>query len=180
MSRLLAFPSLSEMNRGLVSAALDASGHAYAPYSGFAVGAALRTRAGAIHAGANLENASYPVGICAEVSAVAAANAAGEFDIEAIAVVGHKFTQPPDSAQVVTPCGRCRQIIFEAGQISGVDIEVLSCNGDLSQIIETNISELLPSAFGPANLGLDKVWTRMRVDLAERVRHLRAIVPKIA
>ena len=180
MSRLLEFSSLSERDRYLVSAALDASRHAYAPYSGFAVGAAVRTRAGAIHAGANLENASYPVGTCAEVAAVTAANTAGEFDIEAIAVVGHKFTRPPDSAQVVTPCGRCRQVIFEASQVSSVDIEVLSCNGDLSQIVKTHISELLPSAFGPANLGLDKVWSRMRDDLAARVHSLKAIVPKIA
>lgn len=179
MSKRLILSGLGEMDQSLVLAALESSGHAYAPYSGFAVGAAVRTKARAVHTGANLENASYPVGLCAEVSALTVASAAGEFDIEAIAVVGHKFTQPPDSAQVVTPCGRCRQAIFEAGQVSGIDIRVLSCNGDLSEIVESSISELLPSAFGPANLGLDKAWARMRVDLAERVGYLRSIFRKM-
>lgn len=160
-------------DRELVSVAQAATAAAYAPYSGFAVGAAVRTRAGDIHTGANLENACYGLGICAEVSAISVANAAGALDLEAIAVVGHKFTSPPDAKQVVTPCGRCRQIIFEASQISGIDIRVLSCSGDLRHVNVTPISALLPSAFGPGNLGLTDIWPSMAASLRHRVRKLK-------
>jgi len=164
--------SIEPKDGALIRAALLASANAYAPYSGFAVGAAVRTRAGAIHTGANLENASYGLGFCAEVSAIAVANAAGAFDIEAIAVVGHKFTVPSDASQIVTPCGRCRQLIFEASQLSGTDIRVLSCSGDLARVSVATISALLPDAFGPANLGLTEVWPGMRTALQGRVRAL--------
>src|SRR5438552_12018212 len=108
------FGDLSDSERRLIAAARDASINAYAPYSGFAVGAAVRTRGGAVFTGANLENASYGLGVCAEVAALAGANSAADYSIEAIAIVGHKFTDPNDATQVVTPCGRCRQLIFEA------------------------------------------------------------------
>jgi cytidine deaminase len=165
--------ALAPADRELVQAALAASANAYAPYSGFAVGAALRTRAGAMHTGANLENASYGLGICAEMSAIAAANAAGALDLEAIAVVGHKFTAPPDANQIVTPCGRCRQIIFEASQLSGVDIRVLSSAGGLRRVEIAVISSLLPAAFGPANLGVTDSWLDLRKLLQDRVRALQ-------
>ena len=165
MSRTLRLADLNDADRRLVGVARDASVHAYAPYSGFAVGAAVRTKAGQVYSGANLENASYGLGICAEVSVITLANAVGDFDVETIAIVGHKFTEPQDKSQVVTPCGRCRQVIFEASQVSKVDVRVLSCNGDLSKIVESPISELLPEAFGPANLGLDEAWPKMRSDL---------------
>jgi cytidine deaminase len=173
MIRTLSFNELDEADQELVDAALAASGHAYAPYSGFAVGAAVRTKLKKIIRGANLENASYPLGICAEVSAIAGANALGESDITSIAVVGHKFTHPRDISQVVTPCGRCRQVIFEASQISAVDITVLSCNAELTKIVVVPISNLLPMPFGPANLGLDTAWPSMRGELQRFVRRLR-------
>jgi len=156
---------LSPYDRQLVEAARDASGNAYAPYSGFAVGAAVRTRSGGLHVGANLENASYGLAMCAEVAALTAANSTGDFDVEAIAISGHKFTDPPDSSQIVTPCGRCRQLIMEGAQLSRVDVRVFSCSGDLKKILELPISFLLPSAFGPANLGLVDVWPEMRTQL---------------
>jgi len=165
MHRTLTLADLSERDRQLVEAARDASVNAYAPYSGFAVGAAVRTKSGRSYSGANLENASYGLGICAEVSVMAVASAAADLDVEAIAVVGHKFTEPQDSSQLVTPCGRCRQVIFEASQVSNVDVRVFSCTGDLSQIVECTISELLPAAFGPKNLGLDEAWPEMRSQL---------------
>ncbi len=165
MSRTLGLADLNDADRHLVEMARNASVRAYAPYSGFAVGAAVRTRAGQVYSAANLENASYGLGICAEVSVIALANAVGDFNIETIAVVGHKFTEPKDKSQVVTPCGRCRQVIFEASQVSEIDVRILSCNGDLNQIVDTPISELLPAAFGPANLGLDKAWPKMREEL---------------
>jgi cytidine deaminase len=172
MSRTLRFSELDVHDQRLVESALRASGHAYAPYSGFAVGAALSTNARKILVGANFENASYPLGVCAEVSALSAANASGEFGITAIAVVGHKFTSPQDFSQVVTPCGRCRQVIFEAAQVSNHDILVFSCNAILTKIIVSPISELLPTPFGPANLGLDKAWPGMRKRLNEIVSEL--------
>jgi cytidine deaminase len=169
MRQIKGFTELGHVEKKLVVRALLASGRAYAPYSGFAVGAAVFARKGsrrAIVTGANLENAAYPQGICAEVSAIAAANAVGHFDIEAIAVVGHKFTSPRDTSEIATPCGRCRQVIFEASQVSGIDIKVFSCNGALTQIVEEPISKLLPIAFGPHNVGFTrKRLRRMRMAL---------------
>jgi cytidine deaminase len=156
---------MNRLDRELCESALRASANAYAPYSGFAVGAAVRTKAGAVYTGANLENASLGVTMCAEVSAITAANAAGDYDIETIAVAGYRFTPSVACASVCTPCGRCRQLIFEASQISKVDVRVLSCNGDLSRIEEAPISELLPQAFGPQSLGLTDVWPEMRKTL---------------
>jgi cytidine deaminase len=172
MRKIKKLAELRALDRKLVLAARDASAHAYAPYSGFAVGAAVRSKSGQIYPGANLENAAYGLGICAEVSAITGANAAGDFAIEAIAVVGHKFTEPPSASQIVTPCGRCRQLIFEAGQIAKTDVRIFSCNGDLSLIQESTISELLPDAFGPGNLGLDDAWPKLRSQLAAAVRQL--------
>ncbi len=87
MNRIGDMARLSEDDRRLVEAALSVSAHAYAPYSRFPVGAAVRTRTGRVHHGANLENASYGLAVCAEVAAIAAANSAGDFNIEAIAII---------------------------------------------------------------------------------------------
>lgn len=179
MSRIVTLAELDEADRCLVEKALAATAHAYAPYSGFAVGAAVRTKSKKHYTGANIENAAYAVVICAEVSAIAGANAAGDLDIEAIAVVGHKFQPPPDASQVVTPCGRCRQIIFEASEIAKVDIRVLSCNGSLSKIADGTISELLPEAFGPKSLGLTDRWPAMQAGLQATVARLVADVPQL-
>jgi cytidine deaminase len=154
VSRFAFLANLSTSDRHLVQAASDASERAYAPYSKFAVGAAVRTKSGNVYTGANLENASYGVTICGEIGAITAANTAGDFEVEAIAVVGRKLSPPQDDTLVVTPCGRCRQIIFEAGQVAGTNVKVFSCNADLSNILESTIDELLPYGFGPANLGL--------------------------
>jgi len=165
-----ALAGLSPADRDLIEAAHDAALNAYAPYSHFAVGAAARTRAGNIYTGANLENAAYGVGMCAEVGAVTAANAAGDFEIEALAVTGWKFWPEKQDRTVVTPCGRCRQIICEAAQIAGTDIRVLCCNGDLSEVMVKPISELLPHAFGPANLGITESWPESRAALRSQGR----------
>jgi cytidine deaminase len=138
------FGDLSDPERRLIVSARDTSMNAYAPYSGFAVGAAVQTKSGQVFTGANLENAAY----------------------------GHKFTDPTDASQVVTPCGRCRQLIFEASQIAGTDVRVFSCSGDLEQIREAVIADLLPEAFGPKNLGLENIWPDMRAKLIRRVTEL--------
>ena len=157
----LGLGDLDSDERALARAALAAASHAYAPYSGYAVGAALGTRDGVIHIGCNVENAAYGVVLCAEVGALAAATVAGAgAAVLTIAVTGHRMaagttrdSAAPDSA-VVTPCGRCRQLILEAGHRARHDSRVLCCNHDLSRVEVFTIAQLLPHGFGPGNLGL--------------------------
>ena len=131
----------------LVEAAQLAKGNAYAPYSRFAVGAAVRLTDGTIIGGANLENASYGLSLCAETVALAAANAQGRLaDVEAIAVVGG------DTAPV-TPCGRCRQILNEAEQVAGRPIAIYCATSSDDSVVTYSVAELLPFAFGPNDLG---------------------------
>ncbi len=177
MPTALALSELPEMDQQLVTKALEASAQAYAPYSGFAVGAAVRTKAGNIYTGANIENAAYAVVTCAEVSAIAAANAAGDYELESIAVAGHRFVDPQDGSQVVTPCGRCRQMINEAGEVAGTQIQVFSCNGQLTKIVKAPIAQLLPAAFGPETLGITGVWPDMKSKLHAAVDRLLAEKP---
>ena len=92
------------MSGDLLAAAAAARANAHAPYSRFAVGAALRTASGRIFAGCNVENASYPVGTCAEAGAVAAKAAGGERRILAALVLGG-----PVGGRTLTPCGACRR-----------------------------------------------------------------------
>ena len=108
---------------------------AYAPYSGFRVGAALETSAGTIVMGCNVENASYGLTICAERNALAAAVTAGHTTFRRLALVS-------DSPEPITPCGPCRQMLHEFGP----DIVVESWAG--SQVQRWTVAELLPAAFG--------------------------------
>lgn len=166
MFETLSVDDLQADDRGLVLAALGVSQNAYAPYSGFAVGAALSVASGAIYRGVNVENASYGVGICAEISAITAAVTAGDIEVKTIAVTGQQFISSANTDEIVTPCGRCRQIILEIAQASGHDIRVLCASANLRKIWKVSISELLPVAFGPANLGLTDASTAARRDLA--------------
>lgn len=150
-----ALTNLNASDRYLAEAAAAAARNAYAPYSRFSVGSAVRTKSGRVYSGTNLENASYGVGMCAEVAAITAANSAGDFNIEAIAVVGYSTEDNKRDSAVVTPCGRCRQIILEASQVADTDVRVICGNGDLSEIRVYAISQLLPDGFGPKNLGID-------------------------
>jgi len=129
----------------LLNEALKVSGNSYNKYSHFYVGAAVRTKSGKVYIGTNMENASYGLSLCAEPAAIMSANSHGDFDIEAIAIVGG-FQDVPDQ-EPATPCGRCRQLIHEASQVSGVDIAVYCSNLTLSTILVTTIEELLPFAF---------------------------------
>ena len=153
---------LDSLDRELVERAQEASARAYAPYSLFAVGAALRTISGRIYTAANLENASSGLSICAEALALTLANAAGDFDVKAIAVVGFALKDPVGASRVLAPCGSCHQLIAEAAQLINSDVRVLCCNGDLSSIVASSISELLPEAFGPQNLGRAQHWPSLR------------------
>src|ERR1700756_903255 len=95
--------ALDRPDRELVEKAQEASARAYAPYSLFAVGAAVRSKSGAIYAAANLENASSGLTICAEAAALSLANSAGEPEIDAIAVVGFNFTDAAGASRLVAP-----------------------------------------------------------------------------
>ena len=127
---------------------------AYAPYSRFSVGCAIESTDGQIVTGANMENACYRLGVCAEISALTAAQAAFGLDkIARIAVAGgHVEHDALAGDAVVTPCGGCRQAIYEAACLSGVDIEIVTANGRGTDSRPTSINALLPDGFGPANL----------------------------
>lgn len=130
------------MDRDLYASALAARERAHAPYSRFHVGAALRTEAGAVFAGANVENAAYPEGWCAETSAIAHMIAAGqtkpERRIVAVSVVADRI-----DGRLTTPCGGCRQRLAEfAGPDTPVDVIDPSGEGRTF-----TLRELLPSAF---------------------------------
>ncbi|WP_259780077.1 cytidine deaminase [Aestuariispira ectoiniformans] len=125
----------------LLAAAKAAMDKAYAPYSKFQVGAALRTPDGQIFSGCNVENAAYPQGCCAEASAISAMVMAGGRKIAEIAVLGK-------GDALVTPCGGCRQRIRE---FAAPDAEIHVCGPDgLRQTF--TLEELLPASFGPENL----------------------------
>lgn len=118
----------------LVAAARAARERAYAPYSRFAVGAALLGKSGQVYGGCNVENLSFGLTVCAERNAVFSAVAAGEREFQSIAVVA-------DSQTPVTPCGACRQVLAEFG----LDLEVCSANL-ADDRYTTTIRELLPRA----------------------------------
>jgi len=138
----------------LVARARAAALGAYAPYSGFSVGCAIESVDGEVAVGANMENACYRLGVCAEIAALTAAQQAFGLDrIARIAVTGGCIEDGAlASESVVTSCGGCRQSILEAAQLSGRDIEVVSANGDGTESRMDLISELIPHGFGPANL----------------------------
>jgi cytidine deaminase len=125
----------------LVQAARRVRERAYAPYSGFAVGAALLDEHGQIHAGANVENAAYPQGLCAEASALAQLVSSGARHVLAVAVVGQ-------ASEPVTPCGGCRQKLRE---FASPHVPVLVA--DLHTLrAQYTLEQLLPASFGPDHL----------------------------
>jgi cytidine deaminase len=138
----------------LIAAARTASAAAYAPYSGFHVGAALGFADGTVATGANVENASYGLSLCAETVAMAAAMNAGQRGgLVAVAVIGGPAGEHGEAVpgpEPVAPCGRCRQVLAELAQLGGTDPVVWCVSGE--EVLETRLSELLPHAFGPGSL----------------------------
>ena len=126
----------------LFGAAKAVQAKAYAPYSGFKVGAAIATPEGRVFAGCNVENAAYPVGTCAEAGAISAMLAAGESRIAEIVVMG-------EGDNLVTPCGGCRQRIREFAT-GDTPIHIAGPEGVRKSF---TLEELLPFSFGPDNLG---------------------------
>ncbi len=138
----------------LIAAARAAALNAYAPYSNFSVGCAILSVDGEVVTGANMENACYRLGVCAEISALTAAQARfGLANIARIAVAGGDGSGSElAGTSTVTPCGGCRQSILEAAQLSKRDIEILCAGGDGIEIDRHSIGDLLPYGFGPASL----------------------------
>ena len=131
----------------LLDLARGAAAKAYAPYSNFHVGCAIESVDGEVVTGANMENACYRLGLCAEQSALTTAQHAFGLDkVARIAVVGGT------DATVCTPCGGCRQAILEAAQLRSRDVEIICGSGDGSGVERHRIGELIPFGFGPANL----------------------------
>ena len=128
-----------ELRTTLIQTAIAARHWAYAPYSNYAVGAALLTASGKIYDGVNVENAAYPTTMCAERVAVFKAVSEGERRFVAIAVV---------TSNGGSPCGSCRQVLSEFGPDTLVFLA--DCDGNLLQ--SASVAELLPGAFGPKDL----------------------------
>jgi cytidine deaminase len=127
----------------LVEAAREAMGRAYAPYSQFPVGAAIRAASGRIYRGCNVENAAYPQGACAEASAISAMVTAGETAIVEACVIG-------GGEGLCTPCGGCRQRLREFAR-EGVPIHICGPEGWRATF---SLGQLLPYSFGPTNLDI--------------------------
>lgn len=125
----------------LIDAASDVRRNAYAPYSNFKVGAALRTGSGTVYTGCNVENVAYPEGTCAEAGAIAAMVAGGETQLSEIAVIA-------DAPVPVTPCGGCRQKIFEFARADAT-ITMATTDGATQTMA---IADLLPGAFVKAQM----------------------------
>ncbi len=129
----------------LIVAARRAMENSWSPYSKFPVGAALRFADGTVVTGTNIENASFGLSLCAETVAVAKAMDEGHRGgLEAVAVIGN-------SSDPITPCGRCRQVLFELADLGGTD-PIIWCASE-TEFIRVRLSDMLPRAFGPGNLG---------------------------
>jgi len=141
----------------LIAAARAAAAHAHAPYSRFGVGAALLLDDGRVVTGTNFENASYGLTLCAETVALARANCEGDLRrVVEVAVIGGLLDASGSisGAAPVRPCGRCRQMLNEAASLAQRDITV-HCSSANGESVETHrLSDLLPYAFGPGDLGI--------------------------
>jgi cytidine deaminase len=138
----------------LIAAAREAALKAYAPYSRFSVGCAIESVDGQVVTGVNVENACYRLGVCAEQSALSAAHLAfGLKHVARMAVAGGDGSGGSLAGEIIcTPCGGCRQAIYEASCLSGRDIEIYCSSGDGAKLERHLISSLIPDGFGPANL----------------------------
>jgi cytidine deaminase len=134
---------MSESLEPMLDLARRALANAHVPYSRFRVGACLRTVAGRHYAGCNVENSAYPVGQCAEATAIGAMVAAGDREITDVVVLTER-------AEPCSPCGRCRQQLAEFAR---PDARIHLC-GPEGVRITTTLGELLPMGFGPTSLGL--------------------------
>lgn len=134
---------MTDIEPELLAAAQAVQSNAHSPYSGFPVGAAIRTASGAVYVGCNVENSAYPQGVCAEASAISAMVSSGERLIEAIVTVCN-------GEMLGTPCGGCRQKIREFAD-ARTRIHAADHRGIR---MSYSMDDLLPDSFGPENLGV--------------------------
>lgn len=139
--------------RRMIAAAIDARGRSYSPYSGYAVGAALLTDDGNIHAGCNVENAAYPLGFCAEANAIGTMVASGARRISHVVIAG-------PNADLCAPCGGCRQQLREFAGDGQMPVTICDVDGEI--LLETSLQELLPTSFGPE--AVNSIHKTNRVD----------------
>ena len=143
------YDSLGKSQRRLAAAAEAVLKTSYSPYSRFAVGAALMTPGGKIITGSNVENAAYGSTICAERAALVRANAMGHRVFRSMAVAaGPVKGRRSGRSSVASPCGACRQMLYEASQVARCDIEIILLSADRKTVVMTSINELLPLGFG--------------------------------
>jgi cytidine deaminase len=147
------FAELEQCDQVLLHVAAQCANTAYNPYSNFLVGAAFADSKGKTYAASNMENAAYGSTICAERFALGKANSAGARDLKVMALIGRGRTF--DAPDITSPCGSCRQMIFEAAQVSGHDICCIMSNSGMTKIVVATASELLPLGFGPNQVGTD-------------------------
>lgn len=142
----IAYEKLKEEERKLIDSAEKAINLGYNPYnSKTLIGAAVRTKLGNIISGGCFGNDSSTSNICAERSVILTANNLGEREIKEIAIIGHSDESPLNKP--ITPCGICRQVIFEITKITKEDVIIYCSNGDKSEILKTSIFELLPHPY---------------------------------
>ncbi len=127
-----------ELQKKMIEKAQAARSHAYAPYSGYSVGAAVLAASGEIYGGCNVENASYGLTICAERNAIFSAVAAGERKLSAIAIIG------PEDGELPYPCGACRQVMTEFAEDPGMPV-IVARSEDSFEVYR--LEELLPHSF---------------------------------
>lgn len=147
------FASIPSEGQILLLAASAVKEHAYNPYSHFFVGAALLTYSDDIVTGTNYESASYGATICAERAAIVAANTKGFRQFKALAVIARG--EANDMPETCSPCGLCRQLLFEAAELSGGDFVCYLSNTAMTKIRVTTVTELFPLPFGPSMLKID-------------------------
>ena len=146
MGKIRKVSDLALEDRDLIHTAKMACDHAYAPYSNFRVGAAAYLSGGEIRTGSNLENASYGLTICAEVSLLGTINSMGETDrVEKIAIACAPLHSGGDG--FITPCGRCRQLFVELVSRIGHDIPIMMLSINEGTILLSSCNELLPFSF---------------------------------
>jgi len=144
---------LSGADQELIIAARSVAQNAYAPYSGFRVGAAIRLNSGAIVTGTNVENAAFPSGLCAERSALANASSNHPGDYPSIMAIA-AFTAKGETTDPVAPCGNCRQVIAEEEYRSGNSIKLILAGKSKIMVIE-KAGDLIPLQFNKTSLNSD-------------------------
>ncbi|KAI4497046.1 hypothetical protein M0802_007792 [Mischocyttarus mexicanus] len=136
--KIVDFESLDAEVQDLIKQGASVRENAYAPYSKFKVGSAILCSDGKIFKGCNVENVSYPVGICAERGAIAKAVSEGYKRFKILIVIADEL----EGGNLTTPCGMCRQAIVEFG-----NIPIYCANSDMKKVLQTTINDLLPYAF---------------------------------